>query len=200
MKKVLLLGVALMMATVSINAQSGYDDTKHEVAIGYGYMSVSQWLDVYRGILNIWTGAQPVGSTSFIGPISGEYYYRVQNWLGVGAICVFGRTSQNYASQMDGKIIGKDINAYYSLLPAVKFDWLRKAHFGMYSKVAVGATLRYMSVIDVDASKVESEYNPHFNFQVSPIGMEFGGSQFRGFVEFGIGEQGSTLVGLRYKF
>lgn len=203
MKKVLLLVVVFMMATVSMNAQNGYDNTKHEVAVSYGYFSTSQWFDVFQGVMNIWAGGQPDGKTSVIGPISGEYFYHVKNWLGVGAVCVFGRTSQEYSSQIDHAMLGKDINTYYSLMPAVKFDWLRFEHFGLYSKIAFGATLRSMAVesySSAPSSKDNSELAIHPNFQASPLGMEFGGTQFRGFVEFGLGEQGSALIGLRYKF
>lgn len=203
MKKVLLLVVAFMMATVSMKAQNGYDNTKHEVAVSYGFFSTSQWFDVFQGVINIWVGGQPDGKTSVIGPISGEYYYRIKNWFGVGAVCVFGRTSQEYSSQIDHVMLGKDINTYYSLMPAVKFDWLRFEHFGLYSKIAVGATLRSMTVVSYSSdpsSKDNNELAIHPNFQASPLGMEFGGTQFRGFLEFGLGEQGSAIVGLRYKF
>ena len=39
-----------------------------------------------------------------------------------------------------------------------------------------------------------------FNFQASLIGVEAGGQHLRGFAEFGIGEQGVALAGIRYKF
>ena len=42
MKKVFLLAVAAMMATVCVNAQNGYDDTKSEVALSYGLLANSQ--------------------------------------------------------------------------------------------------------------------------------------------------------------
>ena len=41
---------AAMMAVMSVNAQNGYDDTKHEVAIGFGALSNSQWIDVFEEI------------------------------------------------------------------------------------------------------------------------------------------------------
>ena len=39
-----------------------------------------------------------------------------------------------------------------------------------------------------------------FNFQVSLIGVEAGNNHVRGFAEFGVGEQGIALAGIRYKF
>jgi hypothetical protein len=39
-----------------------------------------------------------------------------------------------------------------------------------------------------------------FNFQATAIGVEAGGSHVRAFTEFGIGEQGIALAGVRFKF
>ena len=39
-----------------------------------------------------------------------------------------------------------------------------------------------------------------FMFQATALGAEFGGEQFRGFVELGVGEKGLLCAGLRYKF
>ena len=42
MKKIFVMVAAAMMAVTSVNAQNGYDDTKHEVAVTYGVGSTSQ--------------------------------------------------------------------------------------------------------------------------------------------------------------
>ena len=88
-------------------------------------------------------------------------------------------------------------------MPAVKMDWLRRKHFGMYSKVALGATLRTESTDYDDEHKedeMKSESNVHINCQVSLLGIEAGTTRLRAFAELGFGEQGTGLVGLRYKF
>jgi hypothetical protein len=100
-----------------------------------------------------------------------------------------------------GKKDGKATNTYYTLMPAVKFNWLRKKHFGMYSKLGFGATLRSESVDSDDPTEKDySNSAVHVNWQVSALGIEAGSPKVRGFVEFGVGEQGMAQVGVRYKF
>ena len=115
------------------------------------------------------------------------------------SIVAFGQSTQDV---MSGNYkIGESKNTYYTLMPAVKFDWLRKKHFGMYSKAAVGATLRnekYNS--DVSSSRDYNDSEVHVNWQASFLGIEVGSPTLRGFVELGTGEQGIILAGVRCKF
>jgi hypothetical protein len=198
MKKIILLAAAIMMATVNVNAQDGYEDTKHEVAISAGGMSNSQWIDVLEEITTVIVGAT-YKNEHFFGPISAEYFYHAKNWLGVGAILTYGQSSQDM--YLAGTKDGKATNTYTTLMPAAKFNWLRKKYFGMYSKVAVGATLRHESIDSDDPQEEDySNSDVHFNWQVSALGIEAGSPRIRGFVELGVGEQGMGLIGLRYKF
>ena len=70
----------------------------------------------------------------------------------------------------------------------------------MYSKVAAGISYVNTNTKDVDPSVAEEKNKDViFNFQASLIGIEAGG-QLRGFAEFGMGEQGVILLGIRYNF
>jgi hypothetical protein len=123
----------------------------------------------------------------------------MKNWLGVGGILAYGVNKQDVMSGKDK--IGESKNSYLTLMPAVKFDWLRKKNFGMYSKLAVGATLRnekYDS--NTSSGKDYNDSEVHVNWQVSLVGIEAGSPTIRGFAELGFGEQGIILAGVRYKF
>lgn len=198
MKKLFMMLVVAMMATFVTYAQEGYDDTKHEIAISVGVYSNSQWLDVYENMVSAITGVK-FDDESFTGPISAEYFYRTKNWLGVGGIFVFGQSKQDvyYDNTKDGEAT----NAYYTLMPAVKFDWLRKKNIGMYTKLGAGATLRHETIDGHSAStKDYNETAVHFNWQASLLGFELGSPKVRGFLELGFGEQGVALAGVRCKF
>lgn len=193
----MLVAVAMMTA-MNVSAQNGYDETKHEVAITLGIYSNSQIIDAFENIGGALVGAK-FENESFTGPISAEYFYHVKNWLGVGGIFAYGQNKQDVylLGDKDGEI--KD--TYLTLMPAAKFDWLRKKHFGVYSKLAVGATLRNEKYDSVDpSSKDDSDSEVHVNWQVSLLGIEAGSPTIRGFLELGTGEQGIILVGVRYKF
>ena len=90
-------------------------------------------------------------------------------------------------------------------MPSVKFNWLRKKHWGLYSKVAIGVTYAHIVNKDYDelGKNVEDKMTVNdilFNFQATAIGVEAGSSHVRGFTELGLGEQGIALAGVRYKF
>ena len=198
MKKMILMAAVAMMTAMSAQAQSNGYDTKHEVAISYGIDSNSQIIDAFEEIGGAMFGAK-LKNEKFFGPISAEYFYHVKPWLGVGGILAYGLNTQDAMSGSDK--IGESKNSYFTLMPAVKLAWLRKKHFGMYSKLAVGATLRnekYDS--DKASSKDYSDSEVHVNWQASLLGIEAGGPTIRGFAELGTGEQGIILAGVRYKF
>ena len=196
MKRILIMVAVAMMTAVNASAQNGYDETKHEVAITYGMGSNSDIIDAFENIGGALVGAR-FENEEYFGALSAEYFYHAKNWLGVGGILAYGQCEQDV--YLHGSKDGVSKNTYLTLMPAVKFDWLRKKHFGMYSKLAVGATLRnekYTS--DTAPNKDDSEV--HVNWQASLLGIEAGSPTFRGFIELGTGEQGIALVGLRYKF
>ena len=193
----MLVAVAMMTA-MNVSAQNGYDETKHEVAITLGIYSNSQIIDAFENIGGALVGAK-FENESFTGPISAEYFYHVKPWLGVGGIFAYGQNKQDV--YLHGDKDGEIKNTYLTLMPAAKFDWLRKKHFGVYSKLAFGATLRNEKYDSVDpSSKDDSDSEVHVNWQVSLLGIEAGSPTIRGFLELGTGEQGIILVGVRYKF
>ena len=186
------------MIAMSTQAQSDGYDTKHELAISYGIDGNSQIIDAFEAVGSAMVGVS-FDNEKYFGPISAEYFYHAKPWLGVGGILAYGKNKQD--AMMGHDKIGESKNSYFTLMPAVKFDWLRKKHFGMYSKVAVGATLRsekYNSSNNSNNDYTDSEV--HFNWQASFLGIEAGSSTLRGFAELGTGEQGIVLAGLRYKF
>ena len=178
MKKILLMVVVAMMATVSANAQQEW---KNEISIAYGRGSNTDVLtSIFKGMF---TGEQ----LDYWGPVSIEYFRRVDssNRFGIGAIAAIGGCK--WDDETDAKA------TYYTFMPSVKYNWLNKSHFSMYSKAAFGIT--YSS----NSGSKKSDSGANVNWQASFIGMEFG-SAFRGFVELGTGEQGIIMAGLRYKF
>ena len=201
MKKLLVLLMAITMATASVNAQNGYD-TKHEVAVGYGFLSITEMADVLENFGTMLVGCG-VEITSYIGPINVEYFYHVNEWFGVGGTFTFALSKMNVVDlSHNNQVIEKDNDKYYTLIPAVKFNWLRTPNFGMYSKLGAGATFLNSDSEPVDTRTDHPDKSKYyiFNFQVTPLGLEAGSAQFRGFLEAGFGEQGVVSLGLRYKF
>ena len=172
---------------------------RHEIGISYGVVPNSIWLDVI--IPSVF--GETHDNERYVGPIGLEYYYHTSPLVGVGAVAVIATNNQDAYSNKVLK--SHQIKSYYSLMPSVKFNWLRKANWCLYSKVAAGATLAHFSSEEHNENgkltgEKDSNNDVFFNFQASLLGIEVGSRQVRGFAELGIGEQGIGLAGVRYKF
>ena len=200
MKKFLVMVAVAMMTAVSVNAQSGYEDTKHEIGISYGAMSNTTWMSIGDAMGTILTfGAVKYDDGKFTGPIAVEYFYHLNPIIGVGAIGAYAKETKDIL--IANEKYGEAKNSYVTVMPAAKFNWLRKKYFGMYSKVAAGLTFASLKE-DYSKSGVEnrSESKVGFNFQASALGIEAGSENIRAFAELGVGEQGVILAGVRAKF
>ena len=200
MKKIFGMVAVAMMTATSVNAQSGYEDTKHEVGISYGALSNTTWMSIADAMgTTITLGAVKYDDGKFTGPIAVEYFYHLSPVIGVGAIGAYAKETKDILIANDK--YGEAKNTFFTVMPAAKFNWLRKKNFGMYSKVGAGLTFASKKE-DYSKGNVEnlSESKVGFNFQVSALGIEAGSETIRAFVELGVGEQGVALAGIRAKF
>ena len=196
-KSVIFSAFVALMTIVGVQTAMAQDEFKHEVAISYGALSNSQIIDIFEEAITApFQGGTTLKDDKFFGPISAEYFYHLQPWIGIGGILVYGQKKGDLYSDSDNMIVGEDKNTYLTVMPAAKFDWFRRANVGLYSKLGVGVTLRHdvSEVIDYDES------NMHVNWQLTAIGVEVGSKQIRAFAELGTGEQGIVLGGIRCKF
>lgn len=177
------------------------EETRHEIAISYGTVPNSMWIDVLTDVIPAMFG-EDHDNYKCVDPIGLEYFYHTSPLIGVGAVAVF--TTNNENGYYD-HVLSSHINrTYFTVMPSVKFNWLRKNNWGLYSKLALGASYTHFVNKDYDEQgKVDDKVKADdmlFNFQVSLLGFEAGSNHVRGFLELGMGEQGVALAGVRYKF
>lgn len=201
MKKIMMMSAVAMMTAMSVQAQEGYDDTKHEIGISYGGMSNSTWMSIgdALGTYLISVGTVRYEDGKFVGPIGLEYFYHVSPVVGLGAVGVYAQETKDMF--IGNESYGDAKNTYISVMPAAKFNWLRKKYFGLYSKAAVGVIFATKKENYTKGNSENiSKTNVDFNWQASILGIEAGSPNVRGFVELGVGEQGIGVAGLRCKF
>ena len=204
MMKIKCLLAALAFSSIFCLPVQAHDDmeTRHEVAVSYGTIPNSIWIDVYTDLIPAMFG-ETHKTKNRIGPIGLEYYYHTSSLIGVGAVAVFNTNKMDtFYKEVQSSLITR---SYFSFLPSVKFNWLRKEHWGLYSKVAAGVTYakfneKYYDELGKNIDDKATANDIVFNFQATAIGIEAGSSHVRAFTEFGIGEQGIALAGVRYKF
>ena len=200
MKKILVMVAVAMMTVVNVQAQEGYDDTKHEIGVSYGAMSNSTWMSIgdAMGTVIASLGAFRYDDGDFTGPISLEYFYHLSPVVGIGAIGAYAKETKDMF--IGNERFGEAKNNYITVMPAAKFNWLRKKYFGMYSKVAAGLIFVSKKEDVKQGYTGSSDNSVGFNFQASAIGIEGGIPNLRAFIELGVGEQGVLLAGIRAKF
>lgn len=94
MKKSILTVAAAIITAFSANAQSGYEDTKHEAGISFGWGSTSQFFDTFETVTKSIAGAT-YGDEQNFGPLSAEYFFHATKWLGTGVVFVYGKQTQD---------------------------------------------------------------------------------------------------------
>ena len=190
MKKIFL---TMCVALFALGAQA--QEQKHEIGVFYGFESASNIFSIVTSSFAAAAGDQ----SSFWGPIGAEYYYHVSPVVGVGAVAAYAGCKAE-----DEKTRKNDLTeTFVTVMPSVKFNWLRKKNFGMYSALSAGVMLCSITCNDnakASDPNAKDETLTSFMFQATALGAEFGGEQFRGFVEAGVGEKGLLCAGLRYKF
>ena len=211
MRKILFLATMLVasfgissVANAKINDKQVDYENRNEIAISYGVYSNSQVISFYEDIIAIMvTGSRGYfDHEKFIGPIGAEYFYHVNKWLGIGGIGIYATQGKDIMSDLSTPPTNEGTSRlnYFTLLPAIKADWLRRPHFGMYSKLGLGGTFFNDKHTYNDGTKI-SDSDFVFSWQASLLGIEAGSNNLRGFLELSlIGEQGSILVGFRHKF
>ena len=119
--KQFLLVVAALMATMNVSAQ---DEWKNEISIAYGGGANT---DIVMSLAKgMFTGKQ----LDYWGPISAEYFYRPDERLGIGGI--FAISGCKWDDTGDAK------SKYYTVMPAVKYNWLNKSAFRGFVELGLG--------------------------------------------------------------
>ena len=152
-------------------------------------MPNSQYLDFLTdGLINI---AGQSENEKYLGTINLTYNYRITKLIGVGAAFSYAYSSRDWVDGKSSPI--KESRYYYTVMPRVKFEWLRKGIITLYSAVAAGVT------IFNDTADGKSDNSVFFNYQASPIGIEIGNT-IGGFAELGVGQLGIAQLGVRARF
>ena len=199
MKKIMMMVAVALMTAMSVNAQS--ENLKNELSLSYGFGSTSQMGSGLGEGLSLVFSDTEYDDGSIFGPVSVEYFRHFNNpRLAVGGFVSYSKWDSDILKKGGNhEKVGERNRSYFAVMPAIKWYWVNKNSFGLYSKAAAGIAFLSSTEKDFATSKSEDDSSSHFMFQCSVIGAEFG-KQVRGFAELGFGNQGFVQVGIRYKF
>lgn len=200
MRKMMLMGLVAIMTAMSVNAQS--DEPRHEIGISYGagitLIGDGIGNGVGTGLFDTMVGRKWTNSKEF-GTLGVEYFYHLNNpRVAVGGVLTYAQYGEDV--EYNNKKEGERTRRYISLMPSVKYYYVSKKHFGLYSKLAAGPMLITSKSEKASNGNTDSDSKLSIMFQASLLGLEAGSQNVRAFVELGAGEQGIILGGLKFKF
>lgn len=204
--KVWMVVVILLCGSSSVQAQNVDYETKHDIAVSYGGAPITIWAKIGQAIGDALVGKATshtkYENTSWFGSLSAEYFYHLDPAFSIGGIACFSQDNDDFLK--DNVKAGDRTTRFITVMPALKWDYLRRNYFGMYMKLGVGYTFFNCKETYHDTeTNSDKKYNNNdglFNCQISLLGVEAGPKHIRGFFELGFGEQGIALLGLRCKF
>lgn len=126
-----------------------------------------------------------------------EYTYQANKWLGVGVTGVYFSYFNQYLNEQTEQQVGKNVVSHFSLYPTLRYTWLNRPSFSLYSSFGLGARF----VNEHDNLKGEESNSQRFSIagQFTLIGFTIG-KQFYVYSDLStLGTQGFTTIGIGYR-
>lgn len=167
---------------------------RHHVSLAYGMVSV---YDVEPMLGGLFPELEASGLDEGVnmGAVTLGYGYQLSKQLTVGGVFSYAGQFGTIQTKPATYVVQQN---FFSIMPQVKYNWLNRETWRLYSRVAAGvvvANVGYQDGTEIN----ERQTAVSFAFQVSPIGFEFG-RVLAGFVEAGFGATGVLAVGIRKSF
>ncbi len=192
----------------------------NELSVSYGRVTIPSFAFFLGGVLGtaFSFGLAAMDEYSTTGCISAGYYNYLNNHIAIGCDASFECVSLSMKGYSGKDESGKatyenkmdpNLNTFLAVMPGVKLPWFNRKRLSIYSKLNAGAmmqftpeTIEYKESADghPEPDLIAAKSSITFACQIDPIGMEFGGTSFRGFLEAGIGMEGLVKLGLKRSF
>ncbi len=180
-------GVIFAQTEQAVNKEKPHQqDLLNEVYVSYGMGSLYYYINVNSGGNWSWTG---------IGSFIVGYTRSMNKIIGVGFQLAYTPLSAKYTYNSSST---KNYN-YIQALARIKFQYLNKPTFAMYSGIAIGVSMDYYSESGSGSTGSSSKQELAPAAQLTLLGFRVGrGGAFCG--EFGIGTLSIINLGVSIKF
>lgn len=201
MKKLLSAALAAIIAFAASSAECmAQEYPANEIALSYSMGTVPETAMIFGTVMGSFfsLGAWEVDDIVIPGALSIEYFHGMNKTFSIGCLATVDAMFGNSYLTIDDvrEKDGTFRSTFVSVMPAVKAAWFRHPKFSMYSKMAVGPTVCIMPEDDLK----DLEASLGWCFHIAPVGMEFGGGDWRAFLEAGWGVQGFLNIGVKRCF
>lgn len=197
MKKIILLSAIWVLSLSTAKAQ----DYKHELSLGLGIFSTSQFVDAFTDVLvSAFPSYGKISNATSYGAWHADYRYLINHRWAVGGTFVFDYEDAEgvLKNTVQEQIIGNFYRYHYTLAAEGDFRYISREKFTFYSSLGIGATLYNQVYRELNSSSKSTHNTVHLNFQVTPIGVKYG-NHWGGFLEIGFGYRGIANAGVFYR-
>lgn len=215
-KITLLLLMQFALITVWGQDKQSKSFPKHEFRLSIGSVTDDyyrpNYYSSYYGYYNSVNSLNPYYPTTYsddkktFGVIGLGYFYNFTKRLAVGGTLSYSTFNKNFYNRITDAKSGNSKEYNLGVTPSVRYSWLAKPRFKMYS--GVGASLN-MNVFKEKQDEYfgnnktlsrDSQTSTELVLQITPLGMSFGGKVF-GFWEVNLGGRtGLFTAGAGYRF
>lgn len=206
MKKIALTVAFCMLSVPCLRAQD-------EITLSYGCVSVPCFAYTFASTFATVLTFGLIEPENFhsTGVVSAGYWHNFSPRFSVGGSLAYENFRMNF-NQYAGKdengqtireLSGWDRISFTSLMPGIRYRWVNREHFGMFTRANAGGIWYHNREIDVQADEDHRETHPAgddfgFAFQLSLIGIEMGKGHWRCMAEIGWGMEGFATAGVKY--
>ena len=172
---------------------------RNSLSVGYGVVTIDQITSSFAtAISGAFTGASTTNIKS-TGAISLTYHrFHTSKRVGFGVAFVYDRLTADIENSSGTKISSSTTQAL-TLAAEGKFKYNKGEKFNIYGLLGAGYTLGKVNYDPPPSSGDDNNDYNHFNFQVTPAGLQYGGA-VKGFLELGIGYKGILHGGVQFNF
>lgn len=200
------MGAMLLCACLPVQAQEQEAEVspRHYVQVGIGdpvllNLTSNLLLTGHYGLLS---GDLSIERNVSLPVFSASYYYAFNKWLQVGGDFFYSGIFKQASSKETGRAYGPYAAHALCIQPVVRFEYINRNYFGMYSSLATGLFIHsdygeYFHDDQPDKPTRHTTFLP--TFQVTCAGFRFGNKVY-GLLELGVGSKGFVTAGIGSRF
>ncbi len=129
-----------------------------------------------------------------------SYAYAFKPWLHVGATAIYAGANDDVVYRPTGEKIAPARQHVFSVMPDVKFEYLRRKYVTLYSGLSLGIALAHSSGYDLAPyNAILDKWQTAVAYQITYFGLRVGNRVF-GSAELGYGYKGYINLGVGLRF
>ena len=172
---------------------------RNSISIGYGYGTTDQIISGFATALAAGFTDAKSANVKSTGAIALSYHhFNESNRAGLGFAVVYDNIRCDIQNKSGSKI-STSKSTVITAAAEGKVKYNKGENFNIHGLLGAGYTFTNTTYDPPPSSGEKTKKDGHFNFQITPIGLQFGGN-VKVFAEVGFGYKGLANGGIQFNF